>query len=185
MDTKQLRKAAREKINTGASAQEAYEALLGGGNIPDEKLADIVRFIPTLDRRREYRTAHVALMALLVLAAILRLLVGPVQQAKGPGWLSMSVFVAACLACVVGLALYRGKAYIWSVLVVLLITMGRVDGWDASEWITGPLWIAMLAIVFLGIYLHKKVLANYITIKEPYTNAEGQARLREKVRFGD
>jgi hypothetical protein len=34
MDGKQMRKAAREKINAGASAQEAYEALQGGGNIP-------------------------------------------------------------------------------------------------------------------------------------------------------
>jgi uncharacterized membrane protein len=186
MDGKQMRKAAREKINAGASAQEAYEALQGGGNIPDEKLADIIRAIPTRKRRWEYRVEHTALMSTLVLSAAMRLVIGPVQRARGPDRLTMALFVMACLACLAGLARNRGRAYTWSLFLMLFtITGSYAKDWDGPEWALGLLWIAMAATILLALHLQKKALSNYITIKEPYTNAEGQARLRRVIRFED
>jgi hypothetical protein len=49
----------------------------------------------------------------------------------------------------------------------------------------------LLVIVLLGVlavlslYLQRKLTPDYIKLKEPYRNAEQQARLREVVRFGD
>lgn len=176
----------RKRIGSGAGPQQVYDELHGNSLVPDEKLADRVREVPTLERRRQYKAGHVALMALLGLAAALRLFVEPVREARGPDLLAMALFVVACLACVVGLALYRGKVYLWSAFVIFLFTMGnRTATWTGPDWIIGSLWIVMVAIVLIGLYLHQKVLHKYIIIKEPDKNEAGEARLKNVVRFED
>jgi hypothetical protein len=176
----------RNRIEAGASAQQVYDELHGNSLVPDERLAERVREVPTLERRRRYKTGHVALMVLLGLAAALRLIIGMARNVREVDWLAMALFVAVCLACVVGLALHRGKAYFWSAFVIFLSTMGnRTAGWAGPEWAIGSLWITMVAIVVLGLYLHGHMQSRYIIIKEPYKNEAGEARLKNVVRFED
>ncbi|MBS1945722.1 MAG: hypothetical protein JST98_11125, partial [Bacteroidetes bacterium] len=64
MTTSEQRNLIRTKIEAGASPQQVYDELHGPGSVPDEKLADLVRYTPTLERRKQYRTLNLALLVL-------------------------------------------------------------------------------------------------------------------------
>lgn len=176
----------RNRIEAGASAQQVYDELHGNSLVPDERLAERIREVPALARRRKYKAGHVALMVLLGLAAVLGLILGSAQNMRGVDWFILALFMVGCIACVVGLALHRGKAYYWTSGVCYLLVFGSINAnWAGPEWVVVPLWITMVAVFFLCLYLRTHVLTRYIVIKEPYKNEAGEARLKSVVRFED
>lgn len=187
MATSEQRKLIRRKIEADASSQQVYDELHGQGNAADETLADLVRNVPTMERRAEYRTQQWALLSLLVLDLAWKLgVVLPAEAQKGwPGVAFQSVFSAAILFAALGVAKYWRRAHAIAAsfaFVQLAYLTGPATGSETME-IRMTVLFAAMAIV--GWNLQRKLTPDYITLKEPYVNSDGQKRLKRVVRFGD
>lgn len=188
MATSEQRKLIRRKIEAGASAQQVYDELHGPGNAADEALADLVRYVPTLDRRAEYRTAHLVLLGLLVLAIAATLGIAiPAATQKGlVGVVFKSVWCIGYLVVFVGVLKYWRRAHgIAGLLAVLQLFQANPNTHSDMDGMPTAVVILLGILAVMGFFLQRKLTTNYITVKEPYVNAEGQERLKQVVRFGD
>ncbi|MBX2982607.1 MAG: hypothetical protein KF843_08045 [Flavobacteriales bacterium] len=189
MEGSELRKLIRSKIETGTSHQQVYDELQGGGNMPDEKLADLIRSVPSLERRSRYRTEHVILLGLLVLAIAWKAgLEIPVAARNGlVHVLYHSIWCMAFVLVLIGVIKYWRRAHTWAGLLGMMsLFRSTADGVSTDQGFDQLVVMLLLfALAVLGFYLQRKLTPAYITVKEPYVNSEGQDRLRQVVRFGD
>ncbi len=188
MATTEQRKLIRSKIEAGTSPQQVYDELHGTGNAADEQLADLVRNVPTMERRATYRTAHMVMLALLAVVIVWKLGVDLPEAAQGRlvDVVYNSVWCAGYVVGFLGLLKYWRRAHALVGVLALFEVMGHgqskalpVGGMEVGG-------VAVLcAVAVLGIYLQRKLTPAYITVKESYMNTEGQKRLKQVVRFGD
>lgn len=188
MPKNELRKQIRSKIEAGATPQQVYDELHGPGNAANEQLADLVRYVPTLERRAEYRTGQRVLMGLLCMAIAWKLGVVVPTVAEQGRW-PLAVFPAAFgiiyAIALVAVAKYWRRAHTLAGLLAFVDIMRINDKRAGMEGMDLPVILLFGVLAVLGIYLQRVLAPDYIKLKERYTNAEGQARLREVVRFGD
>lgn len=189
MKKKEIRKLARQKINAGASRQQALEELQQETQKPAEDLAKIVRFIPPLEIRRQYKTAQTILIIALGLTVLFKMAAGlSIVMEHGISW-SPVIFLIPLINVVLtyGVATYRGEYYI---IVIIFAILGLFNGLQNTNVAPfDPLILIDLGIAGLltglGFYLNAKMVAKTQTVKEEYTNQEGQALLRNKIEFVD
>jgi hypothetical protein len=183
MTTREKRKLIRAKIEAGASPQQVYDELHGPGNAADEKLADLVRFVPTPARRIQYRTAQWVLLVLLVLSALHWLVLAvAAAQVNAAAMFMAAAWMAGYAVIIVAITAYWRKAHAWAGMISIWGFFRLRDAENLQSLL--PL-VLMGASAVLAIYLQRKLTPDYIKLKEKYTNSEGQERLREMVRFGD
>ncbi len=65
MTKKELRKLAKQSILDGNTQQETFEKLREISKLPGEDLANIIRFVPSLQTRKKYNTLNVVLIVIL------------------------------------------------------------------------------------------------------------------------
>ncbi|MEO8734827.1 MAG: hypothetical protein ABI373_10895, partial [Flavobacteriales bacterium] len=187
MTTREQRKLVRTRIETGASPQQVYDELHGTGNAADEKLADVVRYVPTMERRAQYRTGQWLLMGLLCfgVAWTFGVVVPEGAQHDWPSAVFLSAFGFGYAVALVAVAKYWRKAHTLAGLLGFMEILRVHDQQDFAGGM-GPLAIALFGVLaVLGFYLQRALTPAYIKLKEQYRNNEGQARLGEVVRFGD
>ncbi len=186
MKESELRQQVRAKIEAGASPQQVYDELRGVANMADEKVADAVRYVPTMERRAQYKSLHHVLMGLLIFGMAWRF---ASVAMDGIGMISPMIvrsgsFGVISLIALVGLFQYWRRIHIWVGLIGLFTLMSQGQNQDLRP-IELVYLLAMACMAVLGLYLQRKLTPDYIILKEHYTNAAGQDRLREVVRFGD
>lgn len=184
MATRAQRKLIRAKIESGSTPQQVYDELKGPGNAADEQLADAVRYVPTLERRAQYKTAQWVLMALLAAAALWKF-VFVLPSVVDQGWLPIvfhGLFGLAYVVAMIAVALYWRRAHTLAGLLGFMEPMHNNDTAFAENM---AVILLLGVLMILGFYLQRELSPDYIKLKENYTNAEGQTRLREVVRFGD
>lgn len=190
MTASEQRKLIRTKIEAGATPQQVYDELLGSSIVPNEKLADLVRYTPTKERRQQYRMMNLALLALLVLAIAWKLGVEipAALNGRAVALLPSVVFCIGYAITLIGVAKYwrrfQGLAGLMAFFEVMRQATTPVD--IDNPYLLAPL-LVLVVIAVLGINLQRKLTLTpaYIMLKEPYLNAEGQQRLKQVVRFGD
>ena len=75
MSTKAIQRKADELLSFGMNKQQVFDNLLLEFPVAKpKKVADLVRYRPTLWSRERYRSAHLALLALIAATALLRIL---------------------------------------------------------------------------------------------------------------
>jgi hypothetical protein len=187
MTNREQRKLVRTRIEAGASPQQVYDELHGPGNAADEQLADLVRYVPTLERRAQYRTGQWVLLGLVcfVVAWKLSLVISAAVEKDWSSVVFHSALAAGYATALFAVAKYWRKAHSLAGILAFLEVMqvhdrpAHVDGMNL-------LVILLLGVLAaLSLYLQRKLTPDYIKLKEPYRNNEQQARLREVVRFGD
>lgn len=187
MKEREQRKRIRSKIEAGASPQQVYDELHGPYNAADEQLADLVRFVPTLAKRAEYRAAQWVLMGLLCFAVVWKF--GAVATAvAGKDWPSVgyySVFGIGYAVTLLAVAKYWRKAHSFAGFLAFMEIMRFNEQRADAGGVSLPIILLFGVLAVLSLYLQRKLAPDYIKLKEQYRNAEGQARLRELVRFGD
>ncbi|MBP8823270.1 MAG: hypothetical protein KBH07_06475 [Flavobacteriales bacterium] len=187
MATSEQRKLIRSKIEAGASPQQVYDELHGPGNAADEQLADLVRYVPTLERRAEYRTAQLVLLFLLALAIAWK--AGIVASAVlGEGWSSVVFNSALGIGYAIALlavAKYWRQAHSLAGLLAFMDILHDNDQPGSSDGMVLPVILLFGVLAVLSLYLQRMLAPDYIKVKEPYVNADGQKRLKQVVRFGD
>lgn len=186
MTTRVQRKLVRSKIESGAAPQQVYDELRGPGNTVDEKLADDVRYVPSLERRAKNRTGHYVLMGLLLVAAGWNLSAWAyVQKPVDLAMVLMAIFGLGLLTALFAVAKYWRRAHAYASLLAFLEVMQSRYLPQATD-AAGLLPVLLLgATAVLAMWLQRELTPDYIKLKEKYRNAEGQERLREVVRFGD
>ncbi|MBS1938240.1 MAG: hypothetical protein JSS84_10580 [Bacteroidetes bacterium] len=187
MTTTEQRNLIRSKIEAGASPQQVYDELHGPGSMPDEKLADDVRYVPILERRMKYRTGQMVLIGLLAVALAwsIFMAIAHANQHKFP-----NAVVQATLGIGFALALYAvakcwRHAHSFAGLLGFLAVMrsGNPPVTNDSASLLPVLLLGATAV--LAFWLQRKLTPAYITLKEAYLNADGQQRLKQVVRFGN
>lgn len=186
MTTREQRKLIRSKIESGVAPQQVYDELYGPGNVADEKLADAVRYVPTMERRAKYRTGHYVLMGLLLVAAGWNLSAwASVEMPVKMNVVLMAIFGLGYLTALFAVAKYWRRAHAYAGLLAFLEVVQSGNLPQATD-VTGLLPVLLLgATALLTMWLQRELSPAYIKLKEKYRNAEGQERLREVVRFGD
>lgn len=161
-----IRKAVEAKIALGYSRQHAYDEMcLEHPELAGKRLADIVRYIPSMAARERYRTEHG-----LLLFAIAAYVVLPVLHAQSiPGWRSipgpaaLAALPFATIALGIAIARYRLKGLPWLIFVTalgLFRGLGHpqdlaVDPWTLARYATA------IAIAGLSIQLLHKLVSDY------------------------
>jgi hypothetical protein len=175
MSNKAIRTKVDELLGYGMTKQQAYDNLMLA--FPDarpKKVAEVLRYRPTLWSREHFRNVHRALMALIAAAALLRI-AGPllqdgVRMDMATAYLSL-VPIATLL---LGYTLYRWQGEVfewvgWGNVVGALGLMGAVrrvvsDGeepWDLL------MKLLSVAIGVIALYLARKVFAKPDLVKDP------------------
>lgn len=184
MTTKAQRRSIRTRIEAGDTPQRVYDELHGPGLVADEGLADAVRYVPTMERRARYRTAPRALLILLGFAIVWQfafVLPSGIQKEWPFMIFHTGLGVGFSLGLVAVASYWRGAHS----------AVGNLGGGALMIQHTSlyadnlAVLLSFGTLMFLGHYLQRKLTPEYVTVKEKYTNTEGQARLREAVHFGD
>lgn len=187
MTNRQQRKLVRAKIEAGASPQQVYDELHGAGNAADEELADLVRYVPTMERRAQYRRGEWVLIGLLCFAVAWKFgVVVPAEALKSwPSAVFHSAFGIGYAISLFGVAKYWRKAHMLAGLLAFMDVMRIRDEPGGTGGMDVAVILLFVVLAVLGFYLQRELTPAYIKLKEQYRNPEGQARLRELVRFGD
>ncbi len=187
MKESELRKQIRAKIEAGSSPQQVYDEFHKGANAPDEKLADLVRYVPTLERRADYKVGQWVLLGLLCAAIAWKVnaVASAMAEGRGPSVFFHGAFVIGYIVALFAVAKYWRNAHSIAGLLAFLDIMRFHDQPGSSDGTSLVVILLFGVLAVLGMYLQRKLTPDYITLKERYTNAEGQERLREVIRFGD
>jgi hypothetical protein len=163
-----------------------FDELSASAGLDPEQLADIVRFIPSMEARKRFVAAQTALIGLLVFTIFLKVLAAinawsEMGDAALP-WVFLMPVVNIVL--VIGVASHRGLSYR---MVLLFTVIGLLN--SAAAIFSGPLWAILTdlclaaALIGLALFLQARLVPDHTLVKERYTNAQGQERLRNTYRF--
>lgn len=166
MTRRQIRKEAERLVKDGLGRQQVFDILKHqGAGMDDEKLARIVRYVPSMAARQRYKVPHAVLLALLWVTAVAKSLYG-IGMAMESG---RSVILAALMLPIVtiilgiGIAMYRTRAYH---TVAFLSAIGLVRYISRTDWSTFDPFntidlVVAAAMIALSWYLFNKVASNY------------------------
>ena len=166
MTRRQIRKEAERLVKDGLGRQQVFDMLRHQATgMDEEKLARIVRYVPSLAARQRYRIPHAVLLVLLWVTAVAKSLYG-IGMAMESG---RSVIIAALLLPIVtvilgiSIALYRTRAYhtiAFLSVIGLVRFISRTDWANFDPFNTIDLVVAA-TMIGLSWHLFNKVASNY------------------------
>ena len=182
-----IRKRAEELAEEGLGRQHIYDQiLLEGTTLKEEKVAEIVRWVPSLAAREAYKVPHALLLVVLWAVAVLKSWAG-LSLAAEKGWgalIFMILLPSATVYMAVMIAKYRGQYYRWAAFLAIYGLL-RNFGMILKE--LDPLSVLdilpAVIIAVLGLYLHNKAVPEAEEKLETYLNDQGQKRGRKVYVF--
>lgn len=178
MQQKLLRRRAEELAGYGYSRQHVFETLrLEHPEVKPTKVADLVRYIPSLAAREHFKPYHQALLACIIGFALLQLLKPLIadEVELDTNWRTLRLFPIATIFLGIAVYRYRGEVLQWlafinGIQVFALIadlnelTNGRVEPWSFAQ------HALCVAIAALAAYLLVKMYPKYRSEKDPLGN---------------
>ena len=189
MTKKEVKKVAKQSILGGKSKQETFEELNETSKLPTKDLAKIIVGIPSLQAREKYKPLNIILIALLSLTILFKILVGVLFIiVNGITWLPvLFIFPIINILFLIAIATYSHDSHKWLAIFTILALFREIPNMLGEAF--GPLTLIDLAIyaglIGLGFYLNSKFYPNYLTVKERYTDNQGEMRMRNVVKFED
>ena len=187
MTKKEIRRAARDMILAGSTRQQAFVAMQQQSTEPAEKVADLVRYIPTLEARRKYHTPWVALIVLMLLGVLVKVFLGYLVMLENGNawWPALLLMPLVNVLLTVGVIQYRGETFRFiTFLTVIGVLRGigqHAAGGFGLDFLLDMLFAGVL--IALSYYLNTRMVSAPKEVKERYTNAQGQDRLRNTLVF--
>ncbi len=179
MSNKAIKAKVRELLDFGLPKQQVFDNLmLEFPATKPGKLAEWLRYMPSLSARERYRNLHLGLLAIIVLSAAVRVLRqvlhGGVHLDQATAYLSL-VPIATLL---VGWSLYRwqGQVFEWVGWGNLMGVFGLFKGLNLFVKDGGDPWalsarLLGVAIGAIALFLAHKVFAKPKKEKDPMTGA--------------
>jgi len=189
MTKKELKKAIKQSILSGKTKQETFENFKEESQLSYEEIAKIVDLYPTLQAREKYKPLNIILIALLSLTILFKILVGVLFIiVNGITWLPvLFIFPIINILFLIAIATYSHDSHKWLAIFTILALFREIPNMLGEAF--GPLTLIDLAIyaglIGLGFYLNSKFYPNYLTVKERYTDNQGEMRMRNVVKFED
>lgn len=175
MSTKAIQRKADELLSFGMNKQQVFDNLLLEFPVAKpKKVADLVRYRPTLWSRERYRSAHLALLALIAATALLRIL-GPVLQHSIHMDMPTTYLTLVPIASLLlGYSLYRWQGQVfewvgWGNLAGAFGLLNEIRELDMEALDLGGVLVKVLAVAIgaLSLYLARKVFAKPQEVKDP------------------
>jgi hypothetical protein len=166
MKKKDIRRAAEAKVALGYSRQHAFDEMrLEHPELDVLRLAEAVRYVPSLAARQRYRVEQGALLAAIAASAFLQFIHAPgiygAQAVDARAFLF--AIPVATVALGVGIGRYHAKLYRWLALLSLYGIFRRMGVVRYEELDVWPMAFYALSAVTAGLafYLHMKLATNY------------------------
>lgn len=169
MDKKRIRQQAEERIGYGYTRQHVFdELMLERPAEKPQRVADIVRNVPSLMARQAYRGHHQLLLLAVAVGAALQIarpvLEGAMDKPSASKWVGLVPLASIFLG--IGVYRWRGETFQWLALVNIWgalglmgklddLVRGDLDGWTAAR------YALTLTVAGLGLFLWKRVFPKY------------------------
>jgi len=189
MTKKEVKKVVKQSLLSGKTKQETFEELEMTSEFPPEKLARIIRGIPTLQARKKHKTLNIILITLLSLTILFKVLAGiPIVVENGIKWIPILFLLPIInIILLVGVATYSQGGYkAVAILTILgvLQTFGKMWGEPFDPFILIDFVVAA-GLITLGFYLNSKFFPEYLISEECYRDSEGEYKLKYVIQFED
>lgn len=179
MSNKAIQRKVDELLSFGMNKQQVFDnVLLEFPEAKPKKVAELVRYRPTLWSRERYRSAHLALLALIATTALLRVL-GPVLQHSIRMDMPTTYLTLVPIASLLlGYSLYRWQGQVfewvgWANLAGAFGLLNVIRQLDMEAMDLGVVSVKVLAIAIgaLSLYLARKIFAKPQEVKDPLGQA--------------
>ncbi len=169
-----MRTKADELLGYGMSKQQVFDLVVQEfPEVRPGKVADHIRYRPTLWSRERYRTAHLVLLALIAGSAFLRVL-GPVlEKTLRLDQATAYITLVPIASLLLGFSMYRwqGQVFEWVGWGNLLSAIGLISAFGRFVKDGGDHWALVMKVMAvtigsLSIYLARKVFAKPEEVKD-------------------
>ncbi|MEO8733013.1 MAG: hypothetical protein ABI373_01645 [Flavobacteriales bacterium] len=166
MGKREIRKAVEAKIELGYSRQHAFDEMrLERPETDLKRLADAVRYVPSLSARQHYRVEQGALLAVIAASALLQFIHAP-EILQGQAVDAKTILLAipvASIALGIGILRYHAQLYRWLAILSMygifrrmgVVHVEEMDAWTIAHY---ALTVASAALAF---FLHTRLASNY------------------------
>lgn len=169
MGKRDIRRAVMAKIALGYSRQHAFDEMrLEQPTIGVERLADVVRYTPSLAARQRYRIEQGALLGAIAAAALLQFIHAPMifpDHAIDTKTLLMAIPLGTIILGA-GVARYHVQLYRWLALLSLYGIFRRmgIDELDRPDLWTIAHYVLTISIAGLAFFLNMKLASKYSVV---------------------
>lgn len=187
MSNKAIRTKAEELLSFGIPKQQVFDnLLLQFPEAKPKKVAEVVRYMPSLLGRERYRTLHLALLGLIAASALLRLARPLLNGSIGPDQATAYLSLVPIATLLMGYSLYRwqGQVFEWVGWGNAVGAFGLLN--DLSQFVKdgGDPWtlsgrLLSVSIGAVALYLAYRVFTKPKMEKDPMTGVE-RAVFREE-----
>lgn len=190
MKRKDLRKQAFQFINSGKSKQQTYDELKEMPGVSPNVVANIVRNIPSLQSRQQYRAlvqVFVFYLGLMILQIIYRTVMMSMENGFDWVYLVALIPIGIYMILIWGVATFNGYSYKY---VVIWLTIQFFFQFINSMVESFTLF-DILVLVFvsagigLGLYFYYRLCPNYQVFHEEFQIFQGQKEMRRIIKFKD
>jgi len=180
MSNKAIKAKAEELLSFGMPKQLVFDnLLLQFPEAKPKKVAEVVRYMPSLLARERYRAMHLTLLGLIVASAVLRLARPLLNGSIGPDQATAYLSLVPIATLLMGYSMYRwqGEVFGWVGWGNALGAFGLLN--DLSRFVKdcGDLWtlsgrILSVSIGGVALYLAYRVFTKPKMEKDPMSGAE-------------
>ncbi len=188
MTKTEIKKLAKQKIAEGKSHQETFDEIRKDSETRQslESKAKVIRFIPTLEKRKKFKGVHWGLVILLAGTVALKLILGFAVISRVGAQLLPVVLLFPVINIILLIGLIQFKSQYYRIIAVLAI-FGLLQSLFRIANNFNIAYLIDLAIngvlIILALFLHSKMVSKYYSFREKYTNAEGEISKRETIKF--
>ena len=175
MDKDAIRKKAEELLGFGMAKQQVFDNLmLEFPEAKPKKVAEVLRYRPTLWSRERFRGIHLALLALIAASAFLRVLGAVLQDSFRMDMPTAYLSLVPIASLLLGYSMYRWQGEVfewvgWGNLAGALGLFKALRQFVAHEADLGDLCLKLVSVAIgaLALYLARKVFAKPKEVKDP------------------
>lgn len=180
MSNKAIKAKAEELLSFGIPKQQVFDNLmLQFPEARPKKVAEAVRYMPSLLARERYRTLHLALLGLIAASALLRLARPLMQGSIGLDQATAYLSLVPIATLLMGYSLYRwqGQVFEWVGWGNVLGALGLMKNLGQFAMEGGDPWtlsgrILSVSIGGVALYLAYRVFTKPKMEKDPVTGVE-------------
>ena len=156
-----IRNLAENKLREGKTMQQIFQELKKELKTKSKNIAKALQYVPTLQKRKDHKVAHIILLVFLIIGVLLRMVV----LVRSFPEVSSIMFISPLLQILLAYGVFTYRAQFYRVMGVL----GAISLLFA--FLTFILFDIITAglITFLGFYLYSNMISRYETKGEVIT----------------
>lgn len=192
MTKKEIRKTATAKINEGKTHQQVFDELRESSRLPGERIAKVIRYIPTSDSKQKYKVPNVVLGTILIITALLKIISSIpiiIDMEYDPYLLVILILLVPSINIILAVGVLQFKSNYYRLVVILTILgiLRSVKYLKDIQFNTALLvdFGFIVILIGLGSYLGSKLIVDYKVKSVRYISDDGRQKIRQDILFLD